>query len=300
MEAKMEIKQLTTFSAVAKTGSFSEASKILDYAQPTVTTHIQLLEAELKVKLFERLGHRIKLTPQGERLLYYSEHILKYSSEAISDLSSNGTFAEKISVGANESFSVARLPAVFKHFLSHCPTAEISLKFGSVNEIHEQLQNNTVDVAFFLTREVSFPDLVTETLLSEPVSVVSSPEHPFRTHVTVNIKDFENQDLIITQKNCTFRAIIDDLIKQAQVKPRSLIEINNISAIKQLVMSGLGITIMPRISVKSEIGQGLLVEIPWGGPQLPVCTQIAYHKDKWLSPIILNFLEKARTTISSN
>ncbi len=294
----MDIKQLKTFSVIAKMESFSQASKILGYAQPTVTTHIQSLENELNVKLFERLGHRIKLTPQGERLLYYSEHILKYSSEAISDLSSNETNVGKISVGANESFSVDRLPVVFKHFLSHYPTTEISLKFGSVKEIHEQLQSNAVDVAFFLTHEVSFPDLVTETLLSESIAVVASPEHSFRTHTTVNIKDFENQVLILTQKNCTFRAMIDDLLKQAQIRPYSLIEINNIQAIKQLVMSGLGITIMPRISVKNEIDQGLLVEIPWDGPQLPVCTQIAYHKDKWLSPTILNFLEETKTVLS--
>lgn len=293
----MEIKQLKTFSVVAKTSNFSEASKILGYAQPTVTTHIQLLEGELNVKLFERLGHRVKLTSQGERLLYYSEHILKYSSEAISDLSANGTVARKISVGANESFSVARLPAVFKHFLSHNPTAEINLNFGSVGEIHERLQNNTVDIAFFLTREVTFPDLVTETLFPEPVVVVSSLEHPFSTHAAITIKDFENQDLIVTQKNCTFRAMIDDLIKQAQVQPHSLIEINNIQAIKELVMSGLGIAIMPLISVKNEIDQGLLMEIPWNGPQLPVCTQIAYHKDKWLSPIMLKFLEEVKTAL---
>lgn len=296
----MEIKQLKTFSVIAKTGNFSEASKILGYAQPTVTTHIQLLEAEFNVKLFERLGHKVRLTPQGERLLYYSNYILKYSSEAVSELSANGTVAGKISVGANESFSVVRLPTVFKHFLSHYPTAEISLKFGSVHEIHEQLQNNMVDVAFFLTREVSFPDLVTETLLSEPISVVSSPEHPFRAHDAANIQSFENQDLILTQKNCTFRAMIDDLIKQAEVQPHSLIEINNIQAIKQLVISGLGITIMPRISVKSEIDQGLLVEIPWSGPALPVCTQLAYHKHKWLSPTLLSFLEETRNTLLLN
>lgn len=145
----MEIKLLNTFSAVAKTGSFSVASKVLDYAQPTVTTHIQLLESELNTKLFERLGHKIKLTPQGERLLYYSEKILKISSEAVADLSSNGSISGKITIGANESFSVARLPEVFKEFIGRYPDVDLSLKFGSVDEIHEQLQNNSVDIAFF-------------------------------------------------------------------------------------------------------------------------------------------------------
>lgn len=294
----MEIKLLNTFSVVSKTESFSAAAKVLGYAQPTVTTHIQLLENELNTKLFERLGHRIKLTPQGEQLFSYSEKILKYSSEAIAALSLNGSVVGKITIGANESFSVARLPAVFKHFLNRYPGVEICLKFGSVSEIHEQLQNNDIDVAFFLTHEVSFPDIVTETLVSEQIVVVASPEHPFSVKERITVGDFENQVLILTQKNCTFRAMIDKLIKQAQIIPHSIIEINNIEAIKQLVASGLGITIMPRISISNEIAHGLLAEICWEGPQLPVCTQLAYHKDKWLSPTILKFLQETKALLS--
>lgn len=294
----MEIKHLKTFSTVAKAGSFSNASKILDYAQPTVTTHIQLLENEFKVKLFERLGHKIKLTQEGERLLYYVENILKYSNEAITALSSNETVAGKIAIGANESFSVARLPSVIQDFLQKYPNVDINLKFGSVKDIHEQLQNNTVDVAFFLTRDVCYPDLIVESLLAEPVVVVTSPDHPFRSHVSANIKDFENQVLIVTQENCSYRAMIDDLLSEAKISPRSIIEINNIQAIKQLVMSGLGITILPRISVEYEISQKLLIEVPWNKSPLPVFTQIAYHKDKWLSPTLSSFLEQARNHLS--
>jgi len=132
-------------------------------------------------------------------------------------------------------------------------------------------------------------------LLVEPVVVVISPDHPFRSHVSVNISNFENENIVVTQENCTFRAMLDDLLNESEIHPRSIIEINNIEAIKQLVMSGLGITILPRISVESEIAQNLLVEVPWNESPLTVVTQIAYHKDKWLSPTMLSFLEQART-----
>lgn len=290
----MDIKHLKTFSTIAKLGSFSDASRVLGCAQPTVSTHIQLLEKEFNIKLFERLGHKIKLTQEGERLLYYSENILKYSDEAIAALSSNGTVAGKITIGANESFSVVRLPSVLKQFTQKYPNIDISLKFGSVKDIHEQLQNNTVDVAFFLTREVTYLDLIVENLAREPVVVVTSPDHPFRSHSSVNIREFENQDLILTQGNCTYRAMINDLLNAEKVRPRSIIEINNIQAIKQLVMSGLGITMLPRISVEYELAQNLLLEVPWNEHPLPVFTQIAYHKDKWLSPTIWSFLEQTR------
>ncbi len=293
----MDIKHLRTFSSVAALGSFSKASKELGYAQPTVTTHIQVLEKEFKIRLFERLGHRINLTKEGERFLFYAENILKLSDEAstvMSELSSNETVVGKITIGANESFSVVRIPAVLKHFMQNYPRVDISLKFGSIKAIHEQLQNNTIDVAFFLTREVNYPDLVVETLINEQVVVLAAPDHPFAHNNSASITMLENQDLIITQENCTYRAMINDVLSQARVRPRSLVEINNLQAIKQLVMSGLGITILPRITVEYELEQKLLIELPWNERLMPVATQIAYHKDKWLSPPILGFLEQTR------
>jgi DNA-binding transcriptional LysR family regulator len=296
----IDIKHLKTFSTIAKTGNFSHASKLLGYAQPTVTTHIQLLEKEFNVKLFERLGHKIKLTQEGKQLLYYAENILKFSSEATSVLSSRGALSGKIIIGANESFSVARLPLVLKGFIQKYPNIDISLKFGSVKDIHEHIQNNTVDIAFFLTRELSYPDLVTETLLAEPVVAVTSPDHHFNSYTSVNIDDFKNETIIMTQENCTYRSMIDNLLKDANVQPQSIIGINNIQAIKQLVMSGVGITILPRITAEYEIAQKLLFEVPWNKPPLPVFTQIAYHKDKWLSPTILNFLEQTKLNYHQN
>lgn len=293
--AFMDIKHLKTFLVINKTGSFSCAAKILGYAQPTVTMHIQLLEDEFRVRLFERLGHKIKITRQGEQLLYYAEKILAFSDAAVSLFMEEENTMGKITIGANQSFSVARLPFILKSFIEKYPNTDISLKFGDIQEIHEQIRENIVDIAFFLTKEVRYPDLIVETLFEEPIVAVIAPNHPFRRYETLGIRDFQTENLIITQGNCMYRAMIDELLRDAKVQPRSIIEINNIQAIKQLVMSGLGITILPRVSVEYELMQNLLVEVPWNGPPVMVYTQIAYHKDKWLSPAILSFLAETRT-----
>ncbi|MDD2621009.1 MAG: LysR family transcriptional regulator [Syntrophomonadaceae bacterium] len=298
----MEIKHLKTFAMIAKTGSFSHAAIALGYAQPTVSTHVLLLERELKTHLFERLGHRITLTRQGEKLLSYAENILKLSAEAIANVAAignDGNISGKISIGANESFSMVRLPLIMKQFMEKHPQVEISLKFGTVKGIYEQLLNNVVDIAFFLTREVRYSDLIIETLLPEPAVVVLAPDHPFNSLATANIRIFQDQNLVVTQENCTYRAMINDLLKEADIRPRSIIEINNINAIKQLVMNGMGITILPRVSVEYEVSQNLLLELPWDQTPLPVFTQIAYHKNKWLTPAILSFIEESRQCIGS-
>lgn len=290
----MEIKQLKTFTTIAQTGSFIKSAKLLGYAQPTVTMHIQLLENEFNVRLFERLGHKIKLTQEGERLLYYAENILKFSEEATSLLTSNETVTGKIVIGVNECFSVVRLPEVLNHFRSACPEVDINLSFGPTKSIHEQLCNNAVDITFFLTRKMAFSDLTVETLIPEPVVVITSPNHPFASRASVSIEDFEDQDLITTPSTCTYREMLNEFLSEAKASPRSIIETNNIQAIIQFVMSGLGVSILPRVSAENEIAQGLLAEIPWKDSIPPVFTQIAYHKDKWLSPTILAFIEQAK------
>ncbi|WP_371362052.1 HTH-type transcriptional regulator GltR [Sporomusa rhizae] len=294
----MDIKHLKTFLVVHKARSFSKAAKLLGYAQPTVTMHIQVLEDEFKIKLFERLGHTIKITSQGEQLLYYAEKILAFSNEAVSVFAEKENGLGKITIGANQSFSVARLPGILKSFMEEHPHADISMKFGTVQEIHAQIQENIVDVAFFLTKKLQYPDLVIETLFSESVVVVVAPHHSFRRKETVGLYDFQTENLIITQENCLYRAMIDELLRESGVQPRSVIEINNMQAIKQLVMSGLGITALPRSTVEYELKQNLLAEVSWEGPPINVFTQIAYHKNKWLSPTIVNFLEETRRMYS--
>jgi DNA-binding transcriptional LysR family regulator len=68
----MDLRQLYTFRAIATLGSFNQAADLLDYAQSTVSEQIKALEADLNVKLFNRNGKHITLTPAGELFLQYA------------------------------------------------------------------------------------------------------------------------------------------------------------------------------------------------------------------------------------
>lgn len=220
--------------------------------------------------------------------------MLKISQEAVVATSSTGQVDGKIVIGANESFSVARLPHIIKHFRAHYPDVSISLKFDSVSNVHTQIQNNVIDIAFFLTRKLAWPDVIVETLLQETLIVIASPEHPFRKRQSIGFTDLAGEDLIITHEGCTYRSLVDSTLDEHKIIPRSLIEVNSAHTIKQLVMNGLGIALVPQIAAEAELSQGLLVGLPFVGPEMPVFTQIAYHKDKWISPTLLSFLKYAR------
>lgn len=290
----MDIKHLKTFVTLYHAQSFSKAAALLGYAQPTVTMHIQILESDLQVKLFERLGHMVKITNEGTQLLYYAEKILAFSEQATAFFSTEQQSNQKITIGANQSFSVTALPLLLKSFIKKYPTMDIRLKFGSVQEIRTELKENTIDIAFFLTKKLDYMELIIEHLFSEAVSLAVPVTHPFAKRKSVTVADLQTETLIVTEKNCLYRNMIDEVLTAENIQPHATIATNNVQAIKELVISGVGVTILPHSTLDYEVKNNLLTKIPLQGLTPTVSTQIAYHKDKWLSPVLVRFLEEAR------
>jgi DNA-binding transcriptional LysR family regulator len=289
----VELRQLQTVIAIKNAGSFAQAAEHLGYTQPTLTAHIQSLERELNVKLFDRLGHRIRLTREGERFILYAERILKLVDEAADAVSDKATCG-KIIIGASETFSVVRLPSLLKEFRKEHPSIDIELKFGDIAKFYADLKNNVIDISVILTDKVPYPNLATEILCPEPMSLITSIDHPLAHQAAIDVSDFKTEDFIVTQEGCAYRTFIETLLEDNDIKPRSFMKVKNIEAIKQFVISGLGLALLPRIYVEKEIAANLLIELPWNGPDFGMYTQVVYHKDKWLSPVMLSFLELIR------
>jgi DNA-binding transcriptional LysR family regulator len=83
----MDLRHLQTFKVIAETGSFVQAAERLQYAQSTLTLHIQQLEAELGVELFDRQRRKIQLTAAGHTLLIHTQHVLNQVEQMQQDLS---------------------------------------------------------------------------------------------------------------------------------------------------------------------------------------------------------------------
>jgi DNA-binding transcriptional LysR family regulator len=287
----MELRQLQSLIAITEKGSFAQAAEYLSYTQPTLTNHIQALEKELNVKLFDRLGHRVRLTREGERFLGYAERILNLTEEAVNAVSPEKEPYGKIIIGASETFAVVRLPGLLKEFRKEHPCIDIELNFGDIAKFHDDLKNNVIDVAFILAGKVSYPDLTAEILCPEPMLFIASPEHSLAQQTVIEVSHFETEDFIVTQAGCAYRTFIENLLEKNDIKPRSYMKVKNIEAIKQFVISGLGLAILPKIYVEKEIANHSLIALPWHGPDPGMYTQVIYHKDKWLSPTLLGFMQ---------
>ncbi|WP_294351832.1 LysR family transcriptional regulator [uncultured Clostridium sp.] len=295
----MDFRQLNTFLTIGKLQSFTAAASELGYAQSTITTQIKSLEDELGVKLFDRIGKNITLTHEGRKLLPYAKQMIKLSTDIKNVVFKDEKPSGTLTIGAAESLCVIRLPEILKEYRQMFPDVEVSMKFGSCADFKHLLKDNIIDVAFSLGRKIESTDFVTEVEFDEPMLLLAYPGHHLISKEEIFPEDIENEALILTETGCSYRAAFENILSEHNIKPNLVLETGSVQAIKQFTMSGLGITLLPAVSVSDEINSGKLIPLNWAGPDFGIISQVIYHKDKWISPALKEFLKLSHKYMKS-
>ncbi|KEQ24936.1 LysR family transcriptional regulator [Paenibacillus tyrfis] len=293
----MELRQLITFRTVASTLNFSRAAAALNYVPSNVTMQMQALEAELGVRLFDRLGKQLILTDAGTRFLSYVEQMLNTLDEARTNVCDSGRLTGTVTVSANEILCAYRLPAVFRRFREHYPGIRLIFRPFSNDELKQSLYDGKADVVFFLDEPVRSTGLCTESLLQEPFRLLVAPNHPLLQWKELLPEHFQGELFLLNEKGCTYRTLFERSLAMDGIDSSIHLEFSSAEAIKQCAMAGIGIAFLPEIAAATELERGELIALPWAMPDLRVATQMLWHKEKWLSPAIEAFLETARTTL---
>ena len=294
----LELRQLNTFCVAASTLNFTRTAEMLNYAQSSVTMQIQALEEELGVRLFERLGKSLKLTSAGERLLGYSQHILRLVDEATTAVSAGDEPQGTLTIGSAESLCTYRLPPLLRTFRERYPKVKLVLHPSTCEELSKGVLDGRYDAAFTLDQPIRSPLLFAETLLEEELIVLAHPDHPLTRKNLVTPLDLAGGEvLLMTEAGCSYRSLFEQSIHEDGVRPESLLEFGSVEALKQCTMAGMGITILPRMAVQAELESGRLAPLPWAKPVGPLPTQLIYHRDKWMSPALRGLIEIAREVL---
>ncbi|MBX3001794.1 MAG: LysR family transcriptional regulator [Caldilineaceae bacterium] len=294
----MELRQLKTFRTTAQVRSFSRAAEILDYAQSTVSTQIQSLEQELGVHLFDRLGKQVMLTNAGQRLLVYADQILKLSDEAYQVVADSEIPAGTLTIGAPESLCVYRLPPVLRRYRDQYPQVRIALQPGSCPDLRRATREGDADVVFTLEPAFQSEELRVEILRTESVLLLAHPDHLLAKQPEVYATDLKGEPVLLTEATCSYRRLFEDALAQADVRPVTELEFNSVEAIKQCVIAGMGIAVLPEVAVTREIAAGEIAALNWWGPSLSVAMQLVWHKDKWISPAMHAFARMTREMLA--
>ncbi|RDI45836.1 LysR family transcriptional regulator [Falsibacillus pallidus] len=286
----MDLNYFYTFKEVAKWGSYTKTGEKLGYAQSSVTTQIKKLEDHYKVKLFERVGRKMRLTQSGEELYYYVEKILALVDEAEERISKKSNLRGTLRVGTVESLAAYFITPYIKDLKGKNPELKILLESGLCPNLKEGTLEGKFDLSIILDRLTKHPELTTIPIRQEKLVMIASPNHRLRSLSGMNLKELEAETLILTEEGCSYRVLLEQLLKEEQVEAKSVISFSSLEAIKQCVADDLGIAIMPEIAVRKDIESGKIIELPFNHEKKPVFTQIVYQKKKWLTPPITQLI----------
>lgn len=294
----MDLIYLRSFLEVARCQSFTKAADRLGYAQSSITTHIQKLEQEYGVVLFERYGRAMRLTSEGEQLHRYFERILALYDESRHLVSRR--LSGQLEIGTIESLVAYFLPPVFNRFREAFPQMTLQTLALPEPAILERIRTGELDMGLIVDRPAEDEDIEAVALREEPLALVAPADHPLALRSAVGLDDFNQLDYIATEETCAYRAAFERVLQAGGVSYRIQHEFGSLEAIKQLVGYGFGVGLIPRIAADRELAEGRLIELPFSHPDLVVYTQIVLHKKKWKNPAIRHLIELLREAAATD
>ncbi|MFI9778774.1 LysR family transcriptional regulator [Streptomyces sp. NPDC051956] len=287
----MDIRQLRTFHRVAELGSFTRAAAELNYAQSSVTAQIKSLEVSLGSDLFERVGGKVKLTPAGTRLLPYAGQMLSLADEARGATSPDAQPEGVLTIGTMESITSYRMPAVLEYFHHRYPRLQIALRPSLCAETLHSLRQGVFDAGFLMEAETQHSGVHSEVLGAERLVVVAAPGHRLAGEPKVATDDLRLESVLAPEAGCAYRELLEAELNDGTGEPVPFLEFGNIEAIKRGVGAGLGVSLLPRMTVLDELTAGSLVPLAWEVP-FELYTQLAWRKGAQLSRERQVFVEK--------
>ena len=297
----MADRRLQVFHAVAKHLSFTKAAEALFMTQPAVTFQIKQLEEHFNTRLFERGHGRISLTPAGGVVLEYAERILALSAELDTRLKEmTGEVAGLLMIGASTTIAEFLLPRVLGEFKSRYPKVLPRLVVANSESVESRVAEHTLDIGF-IEAPSRLASVATDVVCDDELQVVCAPSHPLGRMKSVAPKQLLQYPFISRESGSGTREVTDRYLQKAGVELDSLsvvMELGSPEALKGLVATGLGFSIMSRVTVANELALGRLVCVPLA-PRLQRQLSVVYPKEKFRSQLVNTFAEYAKQRLTA-
>ena len=253
----MNLLHLKYFYVVAKERGFTNASKLLRIQQPAISRMVGLLEDDLGFPLFERVGRNVQLTKQGQEVFEYSKKIFASVEDLEQSLGRiGGECKGPLLIAAAEAIASHCLPSVIKSLMSDHSLVYPSIFSGPASMMFDRIERGEIELGLFF----HIPDL--------PDKLEIFDQRPTRFHVVIR------RDLRRKREVCESfigSREIDDtsnrkfptLEKIRRIYPQAKIRIssNNLTAHREMVLQGLGVSVLPHFVVEADLKEGRLVEL---------------------------------------
>ncbi len=282
--------QLHIFQTVAEEGNISRAAERLYLTQPAVSQHVRALESDLGIKLFQRSSRGVKLTPSGEVFLDYAHCLLRLADEARQAAArAEGITEDQVRIGASPGVGVYLLPGWIHAFHGRHPTLSVALKTAPTPTIVEAIAEGRIEIGI-VEGKVQSDAVETAPLWDEEIAVVIGHQHRWRDRQTIAAADLRGEGFIVREEGSLTRAWEAHSLGEHGITPRIVAEFDTPVAIKQAVISGLGIALLPHYVIQHELASGVLRALRLSEGALVRTLWLMWARDSQFSPAAQAFV----------
>lgn len=263
----MEIRELRSLLLLADLGSIVKTAERLNLTSPAIHKHLKLLGDELGVQLYERAGRSLRLTPAAHVLLPRIRNILTEYEAAVRELEElKGLRRGLVRIGAGPTFSSYRLPALLEEFRGRYPDVEIFVETGHTPQLLDDLSKGSIDLAIIVGSELTgAAEVAVNVAWDFEFVLVAPPDHQPRR---CRLSALRESPFVLYRKGSVMENQIDRYFAAHHFHPRVVMRLDNAEAIKAMVKSKMGISLLPHWTVTAEVKQRSLTLVRLKEPPL--------------------------------
>ena len=289
----MEIRQLQTFVQAAQLESFSKTAEMLGYSQSAITVQMRLLETELNTRLFDRMGKRVVLTPQGKEFLKSANKILYEVNKASKSMNEERELTNPLHVGTIESLCTAKFPRILSEFHSLHPRVNLQITIDSPEKLIRMMEHNELDLIYILDTPRWDENWVKVMELAEPVVFVASAASKFAGKDRLVLDDILQEPFFLTEKHANYRQALDQQLALRRQSISPVLEISDTAFIIRMLELNQGLSFLPYFAVEQDIYKHRIITLDVKDIHISMYRQIFYHKNKFRTREMEEFIRLA-------
>lgn len=281
----LTLRHIEIFAMVCREGSITKAAQILHISQPTVSVAIKEMEDHYGNALFERISHKLYLTPFGERIYGYAINVLNLYS----DMADAHPKYDVIRVGTGTAIGKLLMPHIVKRFTNDNPGIRISVNVADATRMYRMLMQNSLDLVIAETVD-EISGLSYRAIQHYPVVAVCHRDNPLAKKGYVTAADLAKQNLLLRERGSSTRKHTDLFFHRNNLDVNPMWESSSVQTLLNATLENLGVSFHSLDHVVTCITPDIVIlnVQDFKGEKY---VNVSYPKDKLLTPAMRSFLD---------
>lgn len=262
----MDTRHIRSFLAIADTGSVTRAAELLNVVQPAVSRQLKLLEEDVGAKLFERNRSGMVLTEAGRVLVAYGRRALRELDNARSEIQpAPDQIAGVVHLGLLPSSCELLAAPLILALRDTYPGIQVSLSVGYTDHLSRWLETGELDLALLYDADAT-PGVSLEPLLKEALCLTAPGARGLSLSSSVGLALLGREPVVLPSRPHILRGLVEHACAVAGVSLQLVAETNALAVQRDLVVQGVGLSVLPAVAIRSELQRGLLSASPIDAP----------------------------------